>query len=135
MPSTLLWYSELRCPIKGVLGNADQNITRFLWAIQQEKFTLDIELDPHFLDLTLENKRIGICHGDSRPLLKFLIDCQQFDVVCFGHNHLPSIQRVGKTLLINPGSLVGVRLPESRVYPYTIAIYDTVSDSAEIIEF
>ncbi len=30
-----------------------------------------------------------------------------FDVVCCGHNHNHSVQQVGKTLLINPGELLG----------------------------
>jgi putative phosphoesterase len=134
MPFTLMWYSELECPLKGVLGNGDQGLTRFLWAIQQQKLNLDLELDPHFLDLKLETKRIAVCHGDSNPLLEFLIECQQFDVLCLGHNHKPDIRRVGETLLINPGSLVGVKLPESRTYPYTIATYNTETDKAEIVE-
>ncbi len=134
MPFTLTWYTELKCPLKGVLGNGDQGLTRFLWAVHQQKLDIELELDPHFLDLTLDGKRIGVCHGDSAPLLDFLLESQRFDVLCSGHTHRPMIERIGKTLHINPGSLVGVLLPESRTYPYTIATYDTQTDSAEIIE-
>lgn len=134
MPFTLMWYADLSCPLKGVLGNGDGGLTRFLWAVQQQSLAIDLELDPHFLDLKLDGKRIGVCHGDSTPLLDFLLESQQFDVVCSGHTHRPKIERIGKTLHINPGSLVGVLLPESRTYPYTVAIYDTQYDHAEIVE-
>lgn len=30
-----------------------------------------------------------------------------FQVVCFGHNHLYRVDRIGSTLLINPGELLG----------------------------
>ncbi len=30
-----------------------------------------------------------------------------FDVVCYGHNHLHKVEKVGETMLINPGELLG----------------------------
>lgn len=30
-----------------------------------------------------------------------------FDLVCCGHNHIKTVERLGKTLLINPGDLLG----------------------------
>lgn len=31
----------------------------------------------------------------------------QFDVVCCGHNHFLRVEEIGKTLLVNPGELLG----------------------------
>ena len=31
----------------------------------------------------------------------------EYDVVCCGHNHIRAVERIGKTLLINPGDLLG----------------------------
>ncbi len=30
-----------------------------------------------------------------------------FDVVCYGHNHIHKVETVGKTLLVNPGEMLG----------------------------
>jgi len=31
----------------------------------------------------------------------------EFDLVCYGHNHAYSIARIGRTLAINPGAIMG----------------------------
>lgn len=54
----------------------------------------------------------------------------EFDVVCYGHDHLRHESRSGKTLLVNPGTLMGYNpkppggTPPEDVVP-TFAIYDT----------
>jgi len=135
MPFTLRFYKGLLCPIKGVLGNGDPDINKFWWINEKQNINLDLELDSQFLDLYLEGRRIGVVHGDSQPLLDFLIESKAFDAIFFGHNHRPLIKEEKGTLLVNPGSLVGVLLPEYPVYPYTIAIYDTKTNKAELVEF
>jgi putative phosphoesterase len=134
MPFNLRFYKELRCPIKAVLGNGDPDITKFWWTIEKANIGLDLELDAHFLDLKLDNRRIAVFHGDSQPLLDFLIETQMFDAIFFGHDHKPCIGRKARTLLVNPGSLIGVFLPEYTTYPYTIALYDTKTNDAVLIE-
>ena len=51
----------------------------------------------------------------------------------FGHDHKAHTERVGKTLIINPGSLVGVYLPNKQA-PITFALYDTQTDQAELVK-
>src|ERR1017187_688238 len=65
MPFTLRFYKGLSCPIKGVLGNGDQDINKFSWINEKQNINLDLELDSHFLDLPLDGRRIGVLHGDS----------------------------------------------------------------------
>lgn len=134
MPFTLRFYKNLCCPIKGVLGNGDPDITKFWWINEKTDINLDLELDARFLDLHLDGKRIAVFHGDSEPFMNFLIETQMFDALFFGHDHHPRIEKKGKTLLVNPGSLVGVLLPEYTSYPYTIALYDTSTHQAKLIE-
>jgi uncharacterized protein len=134
MPFTLRFYKELCCPMKGVLGNGDPDITKFWWKNEKADIGLDLELDARFLDLKLDGRRVAVFHGDSQPLLDLLIETQIFDAIFFGHDHTPCIKQKGRTLLVNPGSLVGVLLPAYPTYPYTIALYDTINNSAEIIE-
>ena len=57
---------------------------------------------------------------------------QHFDVVCYGHDHQFYKDFVGKTLLINPGTLMGYNpLTKSNV-AVTYGIYDTDTSQFEI---
>lgn len=49
-------------------------------------------------------------------------------MVCYGHNHLRYEERVGKTLLLNPGAIQGNK--ESASY----CVYDTETNSVDFIE-
>lgn len=51
------------------------------------------------------------------------------DLVVVGHTHVPFARRVGRTLVVNPGSLGQLRGANAR---YTYAVVDTESLEAEI---
>ncbi|MGH2521118.1 MAG: metallophosphoesterase [Anaerolineales bacterium] len=52
----------------------------------------------------------------------------KYDVVCFGHNHIASTERVNQCLLLNPGELMGL------MGRRTFALLDTQTRSAEFVE-
>jgi uncharacterized protein len=133
MPFTMRTYVELGKPVKGVLGNGDPDIQKFLYQLQNLDFLkgADIQIKHRFLDLNYDNKRIGVIHGDDEDLNKALKESQLYDVLCLGHNHNPLLKKEGKTLVINPGSLVGYMAEKGDV-PITYAIYDTILNVAEI---
>ena len=132
-PFTLEMYQGFKCPIKGVLGNGDPDIEKFEYQLQNRFTNLDLELHEIFFDSKLDGKRIGMFHGNDEDLTKIIVESQLFDVFCCGHTHKPLIGKEGKTLVINPGSLVGVYLPNKQA-PVTVAIYDTQENKAEIID-
>jgi uncharacterized protein len=133
MPFTLESYSDLICPIKAVLGNGDPDIQKFLYQLQNKFKNLKIELSEVFFDLTIDNRRIAVFHGNDSQLLNLLIECNLYDVICYGHTHISKIEKTNKSLMINPGSLIGVFYPK-KFTPITIAIYDTQKNTAEIID-
>jgi predicted phosphodiesterase len=51
-----------------------------------------------------------------------------YDLVCHGHSHERIVDRVGKTLRVNPGEVMG------RFGLSTYALYDTTTGQAEIME-
>ena len=51
---------------------------------------------------------------------------QQFDVVCFGHNHRFEVGAQGRTLVINPGEIYGGLTGQS-----TFVVYDTATGTAD----
>ncbi len=55
--------------------------------------------------ITVENIRIGFNHYPE--LARGLAQSGNYDLVCCGHNHLCSIERIDKCFLLNPGDLLG----------------------------
>lgn len=55
----------------------------------------------------LENQRLIALHGHDRNLLQSLIESGSYDYVFHGHTHRQKMERVGKTIVINPGALGG----------------------------
>lgn len=86
---------------------------------------------------SLNSKRFYMVHGSpwepyneylfaNNPKLNRLPELES-DIVILGHTHLPMAKRIGRTLVVNPGSA-----GEARGYPgdgqLTYAVLDTLSD-------
>jgi putative phosphoesterase len=56
-------------------------------------------------DLTLDNNRIALLHGDNQVRLRALIQEETYDYVIHGHTHTPRDETIGGTRIINPGAL------------------------------
>lgn len=136
MPFTLKTMAQINCPVRAVLGNGDPDIQKFKYQMQNEEMlkNLDLDLKFRFQDFEVEGKRIAVFHGDDKDLNNMIIESQLYDVFCLGHTHQPEIKREGKTLVINPGSLVGY-FAETGVRPITFAMYNSETDKAQIMDF
>ncbi len=67
--------------------------------------------------LELLGVRIAFLHGDDWQLLEQTIAGGEWDLVCHGHTHRRREERVGKTLVLNPGAIY-------RANPHTFAVVD-----------
>lgn len=94
---------------------------------------------PHPLELGIDGCNILLCHGapwdndcyvypDASPELLERCADQGFDLVVTGHTHYPMQQRVGATLVVNPGS---VGQPRNRQPGAHWALFDTSARSLE----
>ncbi len=72
-------------------------------------------------ELTLDEKRIAIIHGDDYRLKQKILAEQRFDYLLQGHTHIRKDDRIGVTRIINPGALY-------RANPKTVATLDTATD-------
>ena len=80
--------------------------------------------------MQIDGKKIAINHY---PYIgERLAQSGQYDAVFHGHTHLVRNEKVGKTLLVNPGPVCGFK--NGKDVPATYAIYDTESNSAEIVQ-
>lgn len=123
--------SELKCKIISVLGNNEGDIYRFLQRSKARNW--NIELHNKTAELNINEIKMIVYHGDDFKLLNGLIDSQNYDVVFSGHTHKALIEKKGKTLHINPGSISGIR--NSNINDIiTVAIYDTIKNTAQIIK-
>lgn len=127
---TIAFYKELKSPIKGVFGNNDGD--RFLHPIRAKDFGIKIEYEERILSLNLDNRKVFVYHGDYGEVTDALVMCGKYDAVFHGHTHIMINKTVGKTLSLNPGTLMSVT--DDKVKGASFAIYDTTSNSAEIIK-
>jgi len=99
---------------------------------------------PTRIDVRLGGKRVCMVHGS--PWLPYdeylyagsrtLDRCAELDadILLVGHTHVPMATRVGRTLVVNPGSLGESR--EARAdRPVSYAVLDTASEEVEVRRF
>ena len=114
-------------PIHIVFGNNDGDLYR----ITANAGLYDhVKIHGEFLRCELAGKRIAVNHYDN--IGRVLAASGEFDLVCFGHNHVHEIARMGRTLAINPGPIMGAKFaPDGSPVDVdsTFVIYDTATAS------
>ena len=110
-------------PIHVVWGNNDGDRLR----IAEQARRGDTTLHGEFVDLMLAGRRVALTHY---PHIGHAVARNgDYDLVCYGHNHQRAQSQAGATLLLNPGEVMG------RFGVSSIALYDTDTAAAEIIEY
>lgn len=110
-------------PVHVVWGNNDGD-KRLLTQRAGRAGTITIHGDLALLELG--GKRVAVNHYPE--VGRTLAESGKYDLVCYGHDHTKHEERIGGTLLVNPGELMGMNGPS------TLAIYDTEKESVEWIE-
>lgn len=112
-------------PIHIVFGNNDADLFRIT---NNAKKYPHVHLHGEFFQRELAGKTFSMNHFDNiaRPIAA----SGQYDVVCYGHNHIYKIEPVGSTLTINPGAIMGYNPGSKREIPSTFVIYDTYTGQA-----
>lgn len=112
---------DVNVPVYSVLGNADVarsvEITR---ALKEN----GVHLKPGTLNIELGGRRIVVNHFPGR--LKAEVKSGNYDVGFHGHFHRPKKEKIGNTLVVNPGALHRTSQP-------SFAVYDTEVDGVEFV--
>jgi putative phosphoesterase len=109
-------------PTDFVFGNCDLEPAKLAKAIAAAGQTCHGE----FGELTLAGKRIALLHSHDGKRFRRTLDSGEWDLVCYGHTHVATIDRYGPTLALNPGALY-------RANPHSIAVVDLPKLEATIV--
>jgi predicted phosphodiesterase len=75
----------------------------------------------------LGGKRVYVNHY---PQIARATAAENYDLICYGHNHLFAIERQGEALIVNPGAIMGYEPGGKREIPATFVVYDTTTAEA-----
>jgi uncharacterized protein len=123
-PSTLCEMAKIYKgnEINLVYGNVDGDIEGFKMMAKKDK---KIKLHGQTGKLEIDGLKIVFCHFPF--VAKKMAQSQKYDFVFHGHTHAPWEETVGKTKIINPGTVAGLFAKA------TFAIFDTANKKAELI--
>lgn len=121
-----------QAPVIAVLGNNEGDRYRLVQRLNDSQ--LPISLDQHTNQDEFDGKKAILYHGQDKRITAALIKSGLYDLVCTGHTHQSLIEKVGQTLHINPGPVTNSAKSKIIDNP-TLAIYDSTTHTAKIIEF
>jgi putative phosphoesterase len=110
-------------PVHCVFGNNDGD-PRLL--LQNAQAAGNVTLHGQFADLTLAGRRIAVNHYPE--LARPLAESGQYDLVCYGHNHIAQVDVVAERMVLaNPGEVMG------RFGSPSFGLYDTDRRTFDLI--
>lgn len=124
LPKSLLAFNILNCPLTVVIGNNDV-LERDDLEKAAKKFDCKIFDEPHFIQL--DKTKISIIHHPE------LIDSKMVDhsdLILHGHTHRFRKEKIGESLVFNPGECAGFMKGKNQV-----GIVNLDSLDAKIINF
>jgi putative phosphoesterase len=110
-------------PVHAVLGNNDGD-QRLL--LQMAERAGNVTLHGQIAEIQLGGARIAVNHYPE--IAHGLAGSGLYDMVCYGHNHTLNQELHGKTLLLNPGEIMG------RFGRSTYMVLDTASQGVSVVE-
>ena len=126
-PFSAAQFKALKCPIKGVFGNNDGD-----HKMHRERNGSFIEYYDEKMELSVGGRKIFVTHGHLPQLVENALKPGKYDAVFSGHTHIAHVKTEGKTLWLNPGTLVDKT--SDKIKGISVAVYDTETNTAEIIK-
>jgi putative phosphoesterase len=109
----------------GVLGNNDLEINRLTNAFDK----IGGQLKGELCEMEQDDLIFAIYHGTNSRRKESLIQSGRYDIVVCGHTHRVQNKKVGKTLVVNPGTANGWFFG----YGATAAVFDTQTREPEFL--
>jgi len=122
-PFVVSRFKPLKARMIGVFGNNDAEKD-----LLRTKFdTIAAEVRGRFAQVTVDDLRVALLHGEESSLLEALINTDSYDVVVHGHTHQAKVYKKGNTLVVNPGEVCGYLSDRA-----TIAFLDSERADVEV---
>ena len=118
--------SAFKKPVHIVLGNNDCDIAAMTGKLGKYPH---IKIHGEYYRDELDNKTIAVNHYPDKA--QSLLQLQAYDVVCYGHDHSIFAKTEGKTLLLNPGAVMGFNAMQLKDINSSFMIYDTRANTVE----
>lgn len=115
------YLSELNIPVYACFGNNDEDQGMIIEK-SENKITY-WPLAKEFGATQIDGKKIAFCHYPK--LGSLLASTGEYDAVFHGHTHDAYQEKVGETLLVNPGAICGIQKGKPGVASF--GIYDMTS--------
>lgn len=109
-------------PTDFVFGNCDYERDELAAAITEAGQTCHGK----FGDLQIAGRRIALLHSDDHRKYSEVTTSGDYDLVCYGHTHVAKLEKLGHTLVLNPGALY-------RSNPHSLAVVNLATMEAEIV--
>ena len=119
--SMLSHCENLKCEVYSVFGNCD---VYYIDSMNESPF---VKFFSPILSIEKDGIMIGAYHGHDERYLKELLNSNKFDVFFSGNTHIARLEKIGKTLHVNPGSV-----SQPRAGGKSYAVFDTATKKAEI---
>src|SRR5215208_6465820 len=109
----------------GILGNNDLKVEELTNAFDK----IGGQLKGEFCEMEQDDLIFAIYHGTNLRRKETLIQSGRYDVVVCGHTHKVQNKKVGKTLVVNPGTANGWFFG----YSATAAVFDIQTRKPEFL--
>lgn len=119
-PFMIAEMEEFGVPVHCVFGNIDDRHTTTKMASN----TQNVKLYGNTARFEVDGKKILVNHYPD--IARAFAKTEDYDLVCHGHNHLQKKEKIGSTLLVNPGEIMG------RKEKLGYAVYDTETGEVEL---
>lgn len=113
-------------PVHIVLGNNDCDVAVMISKLA--KYT-QIKIHGEYYRDELDGKTIAVNHYPDKA--QKLADLQTYNLVCYGHNHEAKSNLFGKTMMLNPGAVMGFNGGTLMDIPSSFMIYNTDTEAVE----
>lgn len=118
--------SAFNKPVHIVLGNNDCDVAAMMGKLPKYS---NIKIHGEYYRDELEAKTFAVNHYPEKA--QKLVELQVYDVVCYGHDHAIFAKYAGKTLLLNPGAVMGFNAMQLKDVHSSFMVYNTLTDEVE----
>ena len=109
LPKSLIAFNQLKCPVIAVIGNNDVQEKD---GLEEAAKTFDCEIFEEPYSTKINSIQISVIHHPD------LIDSnmlEENDLILHGHTHRYRMEKIGKTIIFNPGECAGFMKGKNQV--------------------